>query len=355
MKFDVEKALSHQLVLIAGEEDLLRRRALQELVAAASGGDDFDTEVFTADSSSASAWIGSCGTSPFLSPRRVAIVRNLLRNDDDVLLPADLRLPETSLLILVGDAESGDESRQRTFAARHRKWEAAVKKLSGFTYIASVGDSAFADLIKQEAARLGKTIAPTAVTALQEMLGGNLSAAMEELEKAALYVGNQSQITERDVRSIVVPAREWSVFKLIDAVFSGRSGEALTQLKILLGTNQKVDGPAYGSVFPMLTRQFKLVWQARAMLDAKASLTSPPEHLKLAFPAKPNLLAQKDYPQRLAMQAAQKVTMGQLRRCFEILAEAESRMKGLLPMFTVSDALEQMVLEMVGTVGVKAA
>jgi DNA polymerase III delta subunit len=55
------------------------------------------------------------------------------------------------------------------------------------------------------------------------------------------------------------------------------------------------------------------------------------------------------------MQAAQKVTVAQLRDCFEILAQAEARMKGLLPMFTQSDALEQMVLEMVGAVGTKRA
>ncbi len=353
MKLDLDKALSHQIVLISGDEDVLRRRALADLVSAAAGDDDFDTEVFTGDSSHPQAWLGSCGTAPFLSPRRVAIVRNLLRFDVEDFEWVKAALPETALLILVTDAETGDDSRQKTFAGRQKKWDNALKKSAAFIYSATISDTAFSELIKQEVAKLDKTIAPTAISALQEMLGGSLSAALEEVEKAALYVGTQSQITERDIRAVVVPAREWNVFRLIDSVFSGRSGDALTQLKILLGGGTKVEGPAYGSVFPMLSRQFKLVWQARAMLDAKASLTSAPEVLRNSFPAKTNLLAQKEYPQKLAMQAAQKVTTAQLQRCFEILVEAECRMKGLMPMFTPSDALEQMVLEMVGTVGAK--
>lgn len=349
MKFDCRKALSHRVVLLGGDEETLRRRALHELVQEASGGDDFDLEHFVADVSGPASWIGSCGTAPFLSPRRVSVVRNLLRYDDDITLAGADALPESALLLLVADTEGGDENRQRQFGARLKKWEAEVKRVGGFSYVAHVDESAFGEFIRQEAKALGKTVTPAAVLALQEMTGGSLSAALEELEKLSLFVGSASQITDRDVRAIVLPAREWNVFKLTDAILRGRAGEALEQLKVLVGTGQKIEGPAYSSVLPMLSRQFKLLWQAKAFLDAKASLTSPPSGLVELLPAKTSLLAQKAYPQRLAMESAAHVDFDQLRRCFEVLATAEARMKGLLPLFQAADALEQMILEMTST------
>lgn len=345
MKIDLEKALAHQIVYIAGDEDVLRRRALTALIDVASGGDDFDLEAFVGDSSEPSQWLGSCGTAPFLSPRRVAVVRNLLRFED----PGELgtpELPESALLILVADSESGDDSKQKTLAARAKRWEKAVKDAGGFVYQATIGAKAFEDLIKRELAERGLKMAPTAITTLQEMVGGNLSTALEEIEKVCLYIGDRTQIGEADVKAVVVPAREWSVFKLIDAVFGGQPGEALRQLRVMVGTNPKPESAALGSVLPMLNRQLRLVWQAKMFRDAKASLTSPPESLKAQLPTVHSLLAQKEYPQRIAMQAAAKVTSAQLVRCFELLAESEARIKGADAMFSTSDTLDQMVLEM---------
>lgn len=345
MKFDLEKALSHPIVLIGGEEDVLRRRACATLLEAASGGDDFDVEGFFGDSSQPSEWLGSCGTTPFLSPRRVALVRNLLRSEghDDLGKPS---LPETALLILVADSEGGDDSKQRTLAARAKRWEKTVKDAGGFVYQATIGPKAFEDLVKQELADRGLKMAPPAIATLQEMVGGNLSVALGELEKISLYIGDRTQIAESDVKAVVVPAREWSVFKLIDAIFGGNPGEALKQLRVMVGSNPKPESPALGSVLPMLNRQLRLVWQARLFVEAKASLTSPPELVRSQLPGAHSLLAQKEYPQKIAMQSASKVTFSQLVRCFELLAETEARIKGSDAMFSTSDTLDQMVLEM---------
>jgi DNA polymerase III delta subunit len=96
----------------------------------------------------------------------------------------------------------------------------------------------------------------------------------------------------------------------------------------------------------MLNRQLRLVWQAKLFHEAKASPTSPPEAIKAQLPAVHSLLSQKEYPQRIAMQAASKVSRAQLTRCFELLAESEARIKGTDAMFSTSDTLDQMVLEM---------
>lgn len=345
MKLDIEKALSHSIVMLTGDEDILRMRALNALLQASAGDDDFDLETFSGDSSSPPTWLGSCGTAPFLSPRRVALVRNLLRSEDEALLgkPA---LPETALLILVADTEGGDDAKQQRNAGRNRKWVKAAQEAGAFVYQPTVSASAFADLVRQDVADRGLKITQPAITALQEMVGGNLSTALEELEKVFLFVGDAGQIQDHDISAVVVPSREWNVFRLIDSVFTGKGGDALRQLKTMVGSNPQPAGPALAQVFPMLLRQLRLVWQARMFIEAKATLTSPPQTLRDSLPAHNSLLTQKEYPQKIAMRSAQSVTHRQLAVCFQIVYDAEARIKGLLPAFSAGDVLEQMVLEM---------
>src|SRR5687768_17322755 len=98
--------MSARVAMLSGDEDALRTRALQELMAAATMEDDFDLQVMDAGDSSPMEWSASAGTTPFLSSRRTVVVRHLLRLDG-----IDTRgwgdLPETALMILVADEEGG--------------------------------------------------------------------------------------------------------------------------------------------------------------------------------------------------------------------------------------------------------
>src|SRR5947209_8185433 len=129
MKWDADKALTFQIVMLSGSEDRMRMAALNELLTAASGGDDFDLEVFIADSSTPSQWYGSASTAPFLSPRRTVVVRNILRKD-----PKEVQLqtlPQTGLLVLVADDEGGDADKQRRVDTWKKSWGNLVAKSGG--------------------------------------------------------------------------------------------------------------------------------------------------------------------------------------------------------------------------------
>lgn len=351
MKFDVSKALAKQIVMLGGEEDTLRLDALNELVAAASGGDDFDIENFSGDSSNPGQWLASCGTSPFLSPRRIAIVRHLLRNEDWKEI-ADAKLPETSLLILVADEEYS-ASDERKFVPRTKAWEKAVEK-AGLVYKFTIDPKAFEGYLQQAASEAGKRLTPGALEAFKEMTSMNLSHALGELEKVVIYVGEAPQITDQDVRALVVASREYNVFGLIDSIMQGKAGAALDQLRVLVGNTSKLETPAMRDVFPNLTRNLRTIWQARALIEGRGTLTSIPKHVSDLFPSHQSLLSQKDYPQKLAYRAAEKLTFDQIARCLEVLVMAESRMKGLEPSFSTKDALEMMVLELVSAVKPRA-
>ena len=136
MSFVAEKALQHRVIMLAGDEEALRRRALGEILVAANiQNDDFDLESLAADTLNPVDWYASVSTSPFLGERRTTIIRHLLRCDVEKLKGTDLsKLPPTSLLILVADDESGTEDRQRTLKTARTNWAKVVTKSGGVVY-----------------------------------------------------------------------------------------------------------------------------------------------------------------------------------------------------------------------------
>jgi DNA polymerase-3 subunit delta len=349
MKWDVDKALKKPVILLTGEEGSFRRKALKEILAAAAGGDDFDLETFVADSSSLADWLASAGTAPFLSPRRTAVVRNVLRSE----APKDLKpfaLPDTALLVLVGDDESGDFDKQKRIDNNRKNWEKAVAAAGGEVLNFTVDSKDLVGALETEATNLGKKLNPKAAETLREMTGGNFSRALEELEKLALYTGSEPQIRESDVRTVVLPSPEWNVYKIVDAITRGDGGEALRQLKTLVGNNTKVEDPAFRVIFPTLSSQLRLLWQARLCIDAGTTPSNAPAEILACFPDRPNLAKEQDWRQKRAMQTARAIDLEALAKIFMAIADADARLKGLLPSFNSLDSLERMITDMVHAV-----
>lgn len=342
MKIVLDAIHASRCVLIVGQEEALRRKALREILSQ-SIEDEFDFETVLADQSAPDGWCASVGTAPFLSARRVLLVRNLLRIEP----PANWgvmqkALPPTALLVLVGDEESSGEDSRSEKAERHaRLWSDAVKKAGGVVLSASLEDpKKMKDVLKADAESLGKSMSAVALEALSEMCGGNYTRARSELDKLALFVGEQASIQETDVRRVVSPSREWNIFRLVDAVIAAQPGAALGQLKTLVGSTAKADQAATRTILPMLSRQFKLVWQARAALDRGVAPTSLKDH----FPSKPNLATEKDWIQNRAIQSARKARTAGLNACLQELAYADAQLKGAEPGFSPMETLESLVM-----------
>jgi DNA polymerase-3 subunit delta len=349
MKVDVDKVLKNKVVLLSGEEYVPRARTLQILVESASGGDHLDMETFVADSSSPTQWFASAGTTPFLSPRRTVVVRNVLRSDahKDFNFAS---LPESALILLVADEEAGDSERQRKFDNSRRAWEKSASAAGASVIAFNVDPKEVLSSIKAEAQTLGKKINDRAAETLRDMTGGSLSRAQEELEKLALYVGEEQQIRDQDVKSVAVASPEWNVFRLVEAMTRGDAGEALRQIKVMVGNNARVDDIALRSILPTLTTQFRLLWQARICIEAKASVHAIPAEVAALFPERPNFAREPEWKQKRIMFAAQSLPFEALTICIEAMADADSRLKGLLPSFSAIDTLERLALEMIGAV-----
>ncbi|MDR3688662.1 MAG: DNA polymerase III subunit delta [Fimbriimonas sp.] len=352
MNFTPEKALQHRLIMLCGDEEALRRRALDDILVAANiQKDDFDLETVAADVTDPASWYASCGTAPFLGARRTTIVRHLLRCEAEKGSSVNFaKLPEFSLLILVADDESGSEDRQKTFRNAKTNWTKAVTKAGGIVYAFDPDPKGALEAVRREVAASGKKITGPAALALVEMTGGSLSRALDELAKIHLFLGDQPVIQEQDIRDVVVASREWNVFRLVDSVFNGQIPEALRQLRVLLGSQAKPEDGVFRNLLPMVSRQLRLIWQARLCIEAKCSPSNAKPEIARMFPSKPKLSSEQPFSMNKAMSLAGRLSLPQIERCFGIVADTDARLKGALNSFSAVDTLERMILDMASVV-----
>lgn len=345
MKLDAAKSIVQPLVMITGDESALRRVALAQILeAAAIQPDDFDLQTFDGDTAPGE-WIAAAGTAPFLADRRVVVVRHLLRCDLERAKGVSfMGLPASALLILVADDEAGDEDRQRRLKTARTGWEKVAKDAGGSILQCKANDADFSSLVKAETMSADKKITDRALAVLKEMCAGSASRALEEVPKLVAYVGTEPTIQESDVREVVVPGREWNVFKLVDSVVEGDVAEALRQLRILVGSPSKAEEAAFRNILPQMSRSLRLAWQARACLDAGVPPGSP--EASATSLTKPNLAGEQDFVKGKAMRAAKRLHLSQIASMLALLSEADAKLKGILPAFTAMETLEQTVLKM---------
>jgi len=299
--FDSVAAAKSRVVLLHGAESILMRRALDQLIEASGvAADDMEMETIVGDAMPPKEWVATAGTVPFLAERRVVIVRNVGRADAKELNVESLKgLPDTALLILVGDEEAGADDRKSKSETNIKNFAKVVKDAKGGVYEFKADAKAAAGFVKVEVEKLGKSISTSAASLLVEMTGGSAGRALQEIEKLVIYTSGD-RISEREIKDVVVPSREWNVFNLIDAAISGNVGAALRQLQTVLTNKSKVEDLAFANIFPLFARQFRLLWQARAYIESGTPIDSPNSELAQLYTGKTALSGQMEFLGRLS-------------------------------------------------------
>ncbi|MBL8059972.1 MAG: DNA polymerase III subunit delta [Chthonomonas sp.] len=346
MRLQIDEALKHSVVLIEGPEDMLRRRALKELLEASGiDGDDYDSETVNADEQALIEWVGAASTIPFLSERRTVIVRNLLRYlpEDTAKLRMLSDVPETGRLILVTDEDPANADKTKKVKAA---WAKAVKDAKGMTITCEIDQAKLAGEFIAHAASLGKSMSRPAAALLTEMMSGSYSRGIGEVEKLAMYAGDEAEIREEHVRASVVANPEWNIWALLDAVREKRVGEAVRQLRIVVASNKKMSEVAIVNVLPQFSRYFRLLWQARVAIEAGANPTAVPEAIASQFPNKPRWTDEKSGTTNRIIPQAKKVTLAQIEQCFQEIRLADSRLKGVEPAASDEDTMERLIMRL---------
>lgn len=223
--------------LVAGDEPYLERHVLAELKRAALAGavPGLNDEYLTAGEVSVERVLSAARTLPMMAKRRLVLVRGLERwepregqegdGGKERELPLD-RLAEyakapspTTVLLLVG---SGLDKRRRLVTqARSAGFLVSCEPLER---------AALPGFVMREAKERGANLAPDVADLIAELAGPELSPLVDAVDRLALFVGQNGEITEEVVAECVVRLRPSTVWELVGAVGRRDLGAALRAL-----------------------------------------------------------------------------------------------------------------------------
>ena len=114
---------------------------------------------------------------------------------------------------------------------------------------------------------------PSAAAKLAEMVGTDTRQAGMEIAKLLAYVNWARPVKIEDVEAVSIVTAEPDIFMLVDALADGRTGEAQKLLHRLLENEDAF------ALWGMVIRQFRLLLQAREVIDARGMVPDVQEAL----------------------------------------------------------------------------
>ncbi|MEW6286804.1 MAG: DNA polymerase III subunit delta [Chloroflexota bacterium] len=117
--------------------------------------------------------------------------------------------------------------------------------------------------IVNETKNQGGQIEPRAAEMLKDMVGADTRQAGMEISKLLAYVNWARPVTSQDVEAVCIVTSQQSVFDFVDALSNGNGKSAQHLLHRLLETEDPF------ALWGMVVRQFRLLLQAREILDGR--------------------------------------------------------------------------------------
>jgi len=207
---------------------------------------------------------------PFLGNGRLVIVRNieLLPNDQQKKLAAALAtVPQMNHLLLVtGEAETETKGRdeKKSGGKLAADLQKGIEKQGTVYSCAPLTEGEAQEWVREALNKWQQQIDPGALRLLISRVGTELRRLQIEVEKLSLMAGEGAKIRTQDVELLTPKLAEESVFHLADAVATRNAAQAMRILRELL--EEQMESP--GRIFPLVIRQFRLIWQTKVLLDA---------------------------------------------------------------------------------------
>jgi DNA polymerase-3 subunit delta len=199
---------------------------------------------------------------PMLSSRRLLVVdegERLQAADLEILDPIFERpAPETCLVVAAAKLDQRRGPILRA-AKRGQLWKAEAP-----------GDRDLPGYLAQRARTRGVRLSPEAVAAIVVAVGGDCAALDDAMERTVLYAGPGREATAADVREVVSPVRQHSVFELVDAIGGRRPDRALALVAELLDRREE---PL--KLVGLLARHVRQLLQARVRLHTSGGALDP--------------------------------------------------------------------------------
>ncbi len=202
---------------------------------------------------------------PFLAKRRLVFLANLSSKYNNPQLRKKFleyvgNTPETARLVMYEHVEPREAEKHWLV-----KWaEKNDKSVQARAFMLPRLKDMAGWIVNETKNQEGK-IEPRAAEMLKDMVGVDTRQAGMEIAKLLAYVNWARPINSQDVEAVCVVTSEQSVFDFVDALANGNGKSAQYLLHRLLETEDEF------SLWGMVVRQFRLLLQAREILDGRGT------------------------------------------------------------------------------------
>lgn len=226
---------------------------------------DMNTARLDARSMSENDLNNAVNAMPFLAKRRLVFLINPSAKYNNPSTRKKFfefleKTPETARLVVYESVEPKE-------ADRHwlNKWAEKNSKLIQTKAFMLPRLKDMTGWIINEMRSQGGQIEPRAAEMLKDMVGVDTRQAGMEIAKLLAYVNWARPVTSGDVEAVCIVTSQQSVFDFVDALSSGNAKSAQHLLHRLLETEEPF------SLWGMVVRQFRLLIQAREILDGRGN------------------------------------------------------------------------------------
>ena len=221
-------------------------------------------------------------TPSLMAPFQVIVVRNLrtlytrgAKKDEFAALKRYFQSPNPqALLIFVADfVRIPSDARRMEMDDKNRfeRLQETLGEYCGVIELARVNEEDAIRWAIATAQHAETKMDPDAARQLVDALGSDMMLVASELEKLLLYTWGRGRITLGDVETMVLGAKQRSLYELTDAISSHDKPRALALLHGLLNSSDAGEDAAIGHLY-MLSRTFRqmLVIQEKNVRDSRA-------------------------------------------------------------------------------------
>ncbi len=262
---DFEHALARNtlpcVLLFEGEEEHLKQEALFSLrrVFLPAGMESLNETVL--EDPSPDRLIADAETQPFMSEKRLVIVRDYpaligRAEADERLLSWLTSVPDTTILIFYCTGKP--DGRKKIYST--------VKKLGGIVTFSSLKGVELTRFVTDTFSNSGKKCDDRTAEHLIFTVGDDAGILQNEIHKLISGIGDRPSVSAEDISAMATPSTECTVFQMVDAVVSGQRSRALILLR-----NQLLSGADRMSILSLLLRQYRLLQHIKIMQYEKRS------------------------------------------------------------------------------------
>jgi DNA polymerase III subunit delta len=181
--------------------------------------------------------------------------------------------PQSLILFIADHLRIPSDSRRMDMEdkSRYERIRETLSDWCGMVELARVDETDALRWITSESERIGVRFETDAARELADALGADMMLISSEWNKLVLYAGEKKNVTLGDVETMVLAAKQRSLYELTDAISAKDTPRALELLQGLLNASDGGEDSAIGHLY-MLARTFRqmLVILEKNVRDSRA-------------------------------------------------------------------------------------